>query len=363
MSGTWPVRVVALAIGLVAVAVGVGIGPRHYAVSGLGAAAVVGVALLLTGLGIGAWATFGILAAVRRRWWALVIPVVLVATYLVVWTLGQAVAASFAPRPALGEGTPAELGLAYDDVTFRSSDDQVLAGWYLPTRNGAAVALLHGAGSTRTSVLPHASVLAEHGYGVLLFDARGHGESDGRSMDFGWYGESDVIGAIDFLTRQDGVAPGRIGLVGISMGGEEAIGAAGLDERVTAVVAEGATSRVAADKGYLDTYGTRGQVQQGIDHVTFWLAGLLSGAAEPASLQQSVSAASTRSDPATFLLITAGSVPDEALAAAHMRGSHTDRVQVWTVPGAGHARGLGTSPAEWQRRVVGFLDDTLVGRP
>ena len=55
-----------------------------------------------------------------------------------------------------------------------------LAGWYAPSRNGAAVVLLHGAGSTRSNVLDEAVVLAEHGYGVLMLDARGHGESAGR---------------------------------------------------------------------------------------------------------------------------------------------------------------------------------------
>ena len=166
---------------------------------------------------------------------------------------------------------------------------------------------------------------------------------------------------MDFLTQQAAVSPARIGLVGLSMGGEEAIGAAGADERVAAVVAEGATNRVAADKGYLASYGTRGHVQQGIDHVTSWLTGLLTEAPRPTSLQQSVARATTRSEPAAFLLITAGDVPDEALAADYVRGSSADRIRAWTVPGAGHTQGLSTAPAEWEQRVIGFLDDTLDG--
>lgn len=47
-------------------------------------------------------------------------------------------------------------------------------------------------------------------------------------MDFGWYGERDAGAAVDFLTDAPGVAPHGVGLVGMSMGGEEAIGAAGL---------------------------------------------------------------------------------------------------------------------------------------
>ena len=254
-------RLVVLTAGVVVLAVGVGLGPRHYLEEGLSRPAVLGFVLLGAGLVVSVWAAIRILAATRRRWWALILALVLVATYLVVWTLGQAVAATYAPRPELGVRTPADLGLGYRDVTFPSSDGEELAGWYIPTRNGAAVALMHGAGSTRSAVLERAAVLAEHGYGVLLFDARGHGESGGRAMDFGWYGESDAIGAVDFLTQQRDVSRGRIGLLGLSMGGEQAIGAAGVDGRVVAVVAEGATSRVAADKTYLDVYGVRGEVQ------------------------------------------------------------------------------------------------------
>ena len=84
--------------------------------------------------------------------------------------------------------------------------------------------MLHGAGSTRSAVLGHAVVLARHGYSVLLFDARGHGRSAGRAMDFGWYGDEDVGGAVTFLAAQPGIS--TIAAVGMSMGGEEAIGAA-----------------------------------------------------------------------------------------------------------------------------------------
>jgi dienelactone hydrolase len=356
---SWAGRLAVLAVGLVALAVGAGLGLRHYAAEGWGPPAVVGLLLLAGGLVCSGWATFRLLAALRRRWWPLALALLLVATYLSLWTLGQAVAASYAPRPDLGSRTPADLELAYRDVTFPSSDGVDLAGWYVPTRNGAAVALLHGAGSTRSDVLDQAAVLARHGYGVLLLDARGHGESAGRGMDFGWYGTADVSGAVDFLTRQSDVSPDRVGLVGLSMGGEEALGAAGTDERIAAVVAEGATARVAADKGYLAAYGVRGHVQQRIDAVTYWLTDLLSDAPEPPSLRHSVSVATTRPHPTSFLLITAGTVPDEARAAAFIRGSTSGTVQTWTVPGAGHTRGLATAPAAWGERVTSFLDHSL----
>ena len=127
-----------------------------------------------------------------------------------------------------------------------------LAGWYVPSSNGAAVVLRHGSGSTRTDVLDQAAAIARGGYGVLLTDARGHGESGGRAMDFGWFGDADTTAAVTFLTEQPDVDADRIGVVGMSMGGEEAIGAAAADPRISAVVAEGATGRTDADVGLVE---------------------------------------------------------------------------------------------------------------
>jgi pimeloyl-ACP methyl ester carboxylesterase len=347
-----------LVAGLVLLAVGVGTGPRHYAAAGLTTAAVLGFVLLVVGLATAVWAAVALLRSTRRRWWALTLPLVLVGTYLALWTIGQAVAAAYPPRPELDGSTPADVGLAYRDVAFPSSDGVRLEGWYVPSRNGAAVALLHGAGSTRSAVLDQAAVLAGHGYGVLLYDARGHGSSAGRGMDLGWYGERDAAGAVDFLVDQPDVSPGRIGLVGLSMGGEQAIGAAGVDDRVAAVVAEGATNRTADDKGFLSAYGARGEVQQWVDHLTYGVVDLLTDAPTPDPLRHAVGTATGRSDPTAFLLVAAGGVETEPLAADFISGDSTD-VEVWTVPGAGHTRGLRTAPEDWERRVIGFLDEHL----
>ena len=108
----------------------------------------------------------------------------------------------------------------------------------MPSTNGAAVVLRHGSGSTRNSTLDHAAFLAHAGYGVLLMDARGHGLSGGRINELGWHGPQDIRTGVDYLVQQADVTRG-IGILGLSMGGEEAINAAALDSRIAAVVAEG----------------------------------------------------------------------------------------------------------------------------
>jgi uncharacterized protein len=350
----WLVTVTELLVGALATGAGLGLGARHLAKAGWSSTAVAGFLLLAIGLGL---LGLGVRRLWRstRRWWRLaLVPVGLVAV-VVTGSTAIAVMASVVPPTALGPRTPADLGLSYEDVTLTTSDGVRLSAWYVPSHNGAAVVALHGSGSTRTAVLPQAKVLADHGYGVLLLDARGHGDSEGRGMDLGWYGELDVAAAVDHLVARQHVDRDRIGLLGESMGGEEAVGAAGADPRIRAVVAEGATGRTAEDKAAWLPGGVSGTLQRGIDHLTFLLTDLLTPAPHPQPLVASVRDASgTR-----FLLVTAGSRPDEAVAAAVLRNAAPDRVEVWTVPGAGHTGGLEADADAWTQRVTAFLDRTL----
>jgi dienelactone hydrolase len=352
--------VAVFAVGAVSLAAGVGIGGPHLAKGGSAIITTAGLVCLVGGavlvLGSGAH-----LVRAVSRWWRPVVAVVLIVAALLTTFVGaQALAATNVPRTDLGTATPADHGLAHRDVTFETDDGVTLSGWYVPSRNGAAVVALHGAGSTRSAVLPHAAVLAEHGYGVLLFDARGHGRSDGRAMDFGWYGDLDTDAAVSFLVERPEVDADRIAALGLSMGGEEAIGAAAADPRLRAVVAEGATTRSPADKAWLDeAFGWRGRLQQGIEELVYGTTDLLTAAHPPIGLRDAATAMAPRS----LLLITAGAVPDEARAADHIRGGAPSTVEVWTVDGADHTGALDTDPDGWEQRVTEWLDAALAPTP
>jgi pimeloyl-ACP methyl ester carboxylesterase len=342
--------------GLIATAVGVGIALPNVTKVGFTTIALAGLTCLGAGLVLLVGGTVITLRAVRPWWRIPVVVGLLAASYAVLFIVGVSVAATNVPRTAVGHETPGSHGLAYEDVRFSTADRVELSGWYLPTRNGAAVVLMHGAGSTRSAVLGHAIVLADHGFGVLLYDARGHGRSHGRAMDFGWYGDLDVAAAVDFVTSQTGVDPGRIAALGLSMGGEEALGAAATDARIRAVVAEGATGRVVEDRDWLsDVHGLRGWVQEQLDRAMYATTDLLTAARAPMALDE----AAARTSPRPVLLITAGAVPDERRAAEHIRAGTPATVQVWTAPGAGHTSALAEHPSDWEARVVSFLDDGL----
>ncbi|GAB2465055.1 alpha/beta hydrolase [Jatrophihabitans fulvus] len=347
------VSVPVVLLGTVVTALGAGVAVRHLAKDGL-RAGVVGVLVLAAGVAVLAFAWHTLWRALRRwrRLW--LVPGSLV-VLLLAFSMAQGVALSWAPRTAPGSQTPRDRGLASEDVAFRTRDGVRLSAWYLPAANHRAVVTVPGSGSDRTATLGQAAVLNHHGYGVLMVDPRGQGRSGGQAMDAGWSGDEDLSAAVGFLQQRAGIDPSRIGVLGLSMGGEEAIGVAAAEHAVRAVVAEGATHRTAADKaGYLPT-GVAGTIQRGLDWLTYRTAALLSPARQPGTLHDAIA----RTCCARFLLIAAGDGVDESEAAAYLASAAPARVTTWTVRGATHTHGLTTAPHRWTERVIGFLDRAL----
>jgi dienelactone hydrolase len=348
----------ALLLGIAGTVTGAGMTSAHLAKAGLDAAAVLAAIVLVTGLVLLIWGAVALVRAIPGWWRLLAVPVALALLQFVLLPLTVAVNATNRPPGQLAAGTPARYGLAYQDVEFRTADGIRLSAWYIPARNGAAVVLLPGSGSTRTAVLGQAAILARHGYGALLVDGRGHGLSGGHAMDFGWWGGRDLAAAVSFLARQPGLQVGKIAVLGESMGGEQALAAAGADPRIGAVVAEGATGQQLADYGWRPPDIT-GIIDRGVYWVQYTAAGLLSGAPRPISIRDAIRAAVPR----PVLIIAGGAVAGEPVAARWFQAASPATVQVWVVPHAGHTQGLATAPGAWEAHVIGFLTAALKPRP
>jgi uncharacterized protein len=137
--------------------------------------------------------------------------------------------------------TPADIGLTYETITFPASDGVKLSGWYIPSKNGAAIIAVHANDGNRTGVIYHTQFLAEQGYGVLLFDVRGYGESEGSLFPYPAGGMAeDVVGAVNYLKARPEVNPKRIGALGLSLGAIIVLRAAAESSDIRAVVADGA---------------------------------------------------------------------------------------------------------------------------
>ncbi len=140
------------------------------------------------------------------------------------------------------------LGATPEDVSFTTSDGLRLEGWFVPSRNGATVIAFPG----RSGPQKHARMLVRHGYGVLLFDRRGEGASEGDPNAFGWVGDRDLHAAAAFLRSRPDVDPERIGGIGLSVGGEMLIHAAAHSDAFKAIVSEGGSGQSIRD-GFANT--------------------------------------------------------------------------------------------------------------
>jgi uncharacterized protein len=124
------------------------------------------------------------------------------------------------------------LGAAHEQVAFTTSDGLRLQGWFVPSQNGATVIAFPG----RSGPQKHTRMLIRHGYGVLLFDRRGEGASDGDPNAFGWVGDRDLHAAAAYLRSRPDVDPERIGAIGLSVGGEMLVHAAAHSDAFKAIV-------------------------------------------------------------------------------------------------------------------------------
>jgi uncharacterized protein len=274
-------------------------------------------------------------------------------TAVVVIPLGYAYVGVHVARPPVED---IDLGTAsVEDVDLRTSDGLRLEGSYVPSRNGAAVIVAFGRKGTQAP----ARMLARHGYGVLIFDRRGEGESDGDPNPYAWNGgERDLDAAIGFLERRPDVQPGRIGGLGLSVGGETFLQTAAHNEGVAAVVSEGASTRSVGE--ILSVPGSAwGAVAFNIG--TTAGTAVFGNASPPPHLIDLVD----RIAPRAMLLIYAPNVDageEKRFNSAFYRAAGEPKA-IWEVPEAGHVGALEARPREYEERVTGFFDEHLGGNP
>ncbi len=128
------------------------------------------------------------------------------------------------PNP---ERPTALSGRTVEDIEFTALDGLTLRGWFLPAPHSERTLLIcHGMGANRTEVLPYVAVGDVLQANVLLFDFRGHGDSDGHTLSFGEREKLDVQAAVHFLRKCRPERAKHIIGLGISMGTASLIGAA-----------------------------------------------------------------------------------------------------------------------------------------
>jgi dienelactone hydrolase len=346
---------VAAAIGLFGIVAG--IEAFYYARAGqlsgddyTGLAAAAAGVFLIAASAVTLWRTRRVDGSRLRRWLrrALVAGATVVVTYVVIAPF----LASYVLTHTARSFVPADhVGARHEDVSFTTSDGLRLRGWYVPSKNGAAVISFPGRQGTQKP----ARLLARHGYGVLLFDRRGEGESQGDPNAWGWDGYRDVDAAVRFLRGRPDVHDDRIGGIGLSVGGEMMLEAAARSKGLKAVVAEGAGERSIHE--LLDMTGNdKWLALASYAPLTAGIA-LFSADAPPPSLADLVGRIAPT--PVFFIYGEHGQDGERNLNPTYFAAAHAPKT-LWRVPGSGHVGGIEAQQKHYERRVVGFFDRALL---
>ena len=145
--------------------------------------------------------------------------------------------------------TPAELGLDFEDVTFKTADGLPLNGWYIPAAGSEFTVLFcHGNGGNMAHRLDSINVFYNLGLGCFIFDYRGYGASAGKPTEEGTY--LDAMAAYKWLTEERKIPPGNIIIFGRSLGASVAAQLAGRVEAAGLVIESAFTSYVDIGKKF-----------------------------------------------------------------------------------------------------------------
>lgn len=255
------------------------------------------------------------------------------------------------PRPR-NSRTPADLGLAFEEVEVRTRDGVSLRSWRLPAdppnASGTVVLLFHGYGGSRDGLLEAAALLRRHGHEAWATDFRGSGDSEGNRTSLGFHEAEDVRAVFEEARRR---SPGRrIFLYGFSMGGAAALRAAAqLGVAPDGVLLEATFAR------FVDAIGNRFRAmglpaEPGTTLLAFWggrVAGFDGFAHRPVDDIARVRV--------PILVIQGAKDTRVRRDEAEALRNAAPRADLVLLKKAGHEVGLAAEPDAWREAVLGFL--------
>jgi dipeptidyl aminopeptidase/acylaminoacyl peptidase len=256
-------------------------------------------------------------------------------------------------------GSPAEYGLAYEEVSFPSLyKDLTLRGWFLPVEgSGRVVIMVHGNGHNRNDpgigMLDIAAGLVDYGFNVLMFDLHGFGESEGNTVSGGYYEKEDLKGAVAYIQGQ---GFDSIGVLGFSMGAVSSLLAAAEDTDISAIVADSSyadisdimepefSNRTKAPRLFLRPILFMIKVMFGVDFA----------AIRPVDTVPEITPR-----PIFFIHGNADDMIPVDHAERLFAASSKNDNQLWIVPQTGHTQAFKEHPEEFMSRVISFFDESL----
>jgi len=257
------------------------------------------------------------------------------------------------------QGTPADLGVRYEEVQFLTADRLTLRGWFMAAPAArATVILVHDVGTTRADrergMLRLQRDYIRRGFSVFAFDLRAHGESGGKRDTLGSNERLDVQAAVAYVRRRTGKTP--ILLHGFGYGAGLVVDALGRGVDVAGAIADSpfTTMRSYLRAQYRGVPGPIFQVAMRVAHRLFGC---------DASTLNPIQAITKVTVPVLFV----HSAGDDVIPAAHTlnlsAASLDPRMRVWVVDDhIGHGTAYVDFPDAYMEHSLRFIDEIVPAR-
>ena len=253
------------------------------------------------------------------------------------------------PRIIPPGNTLRKYKVLYQSVDLITEDGVRLSTWYTPPKNGVVILLAHGYGDN----LPEwvYEMLTKKDYGVLAWDARAHGESDGEISTIGYLEVLDVKAALDYALAQPNVE--HIGAWGGSMGAATLIRATAQFPQIEALFVDSSFDSLDDEFDFLVPYPF-------INPLAKFIAKIETGISlDEVSPLAEIGKISPR--PVYIVHSTADIVAPPDAGEKLFNAAHEPRF-LWLEENAPHLAIYLNNPRRYQRRLVDFFDEWLVGK-
>lgn len=244
------------------------------------------------------------------------------------------------------------------DVSITAADGVMLKAWYIHphTFNGNTVILLHGITDNREGVAGYGRLFLQHGYAVLLPDARDHGESGGELATYGIKESDDVHRWVSWLYEHD--PPQCVYGFGESYGAALMLESLAVEQRYCAVAVESpfSTAREMSYERISGPLHLQPWFGKTLGRPVIWSAVLYARLRYGIDLLQPNPLEAVTHSTVPVLLIHGEE--DRSISPRHselITAAAPDHVQLWLVPHAGHTMAWAAAHQEFEQRLLGWF--------
>jgi len=245
--------------------------------------------------------------------------------------------------------TPLEYGATeYETVKFKLTDGTTISGWYIPasTHKNSLIILIHGHYGDRRATGEWAKIFIEAGYGIYMYDLRGHGESEGL-LDYVYSDFSkDLLDIRNQLANKYSVK--KFGAVGLSMGAHALINAVGHDGAAFQVAwIEGLWPQAPKD---VDVFRPLMLMYSNLDAITQIIF------KNPAPKLKPLFDILTYNKTTKIMVVAAGAEDMESSVVRKIASANSMLISTWIISNALHINGISIVPDEYKQKLLDFFE-------